>query len=84
VYWRRGFSVIMVGRRPPWRHSSWRSRPPFETRDAKHEPRTLAEQRAAWYAQAAEALGGPDAVRATISKTLNPIPMTSPEWMRSG
>jgi hypothetical protein len=53
----------------------------LETRDAKHEPRTLAEQRAAWYAQAAATLGGPDAVRAMISKTLNPIPMTSP---RSG
>ena len=31
----------------------------LETRDAKHEPRTLAEQRAAWHAQAAETLGGP-------------------------
>jgi conjugative relaxase-like TrwC/TraI family protein len=30
----------------------------LETRDAKHEPRTLAEQRAAWYAQAAT-LGDP-------------------------
>jgi conjugative relaxase-like TrwC/TraI family protein len=57
----------------------------LETRDAKHEPRTLAEQRAAWYALAAATLGGPDAVRAMISKTLNPIPMTSPrvdaEWL---
>jgi hypothetical protein len=57
----------------------------LETRDAKHEPRTLAEQRAAWYAQAAATLGGPDAVRAMISKTLNPSPMTSPrvdaEWV---
>ena len=57
----------------------------LETRDAKHEPRTLAEQRAAWYAQAAATLGGPDAVRAMINKTLNPIPMTSPrvdaQWL---
>ena len=57
----------------------------LETRDAKHEPRTLAEQRAAWYAQAAATLGGPDAVRAMISTTLNPIPMTRPrvdaEWL---
>ena len=57
----------------------------LETRDAKHEPRTLAEQRATWHAQAAETLGGPDAVQAMISKTLNPISMTSPavdaEWV---
>ena len=51
----------------------------LETRDAKHEPRTLAEQRTAWHAQAAETLGGPDAVQAMISKTLNPISITSPE-----
>src|SRR5215211_7355009 len=57
----------------------------LETRDAKHEPRTLAKQRATWYAQAAEALGGPDAVQAMINRTLNPISMTSPrvdaEWL---
>jgi hypothetical protein len=57
----------------------------LETRDAKREPRTLTEQRAAWYAQAAATLGGADAVRAMISKTLNPSPMTSPrvdaEWL---
>jgi len=51
----------------------------LETRDAKHEPRTLAQQRAAWHAQAAETLGGPDAVQAMISKSLNPISITSPE-----
>jgi hypothetical protein len=50
----------------------------LETRNAKHEPRSLAEQRAAWHAQAAETLGGPDAVRAVISKTLNPISIMSP------
>jgi conjugative relaxase-like TrwC/TraI family protein len=57
----------------------------LETRDAKHEPRRMTEQRIAWYAQAAETLGGPDAVQAMISKTLNPILMTSPrvdaEWV---
>ena len=57
----------------------------LETRDAKHEPRTLAEQRATWHAQAAETLGGPDAVQAMINRTLNPISMTSPrvdaEWV---
>src|SRR5829696_1264567 len=51
----------------------------LETRDAKHEPRSLAEQRTAWHAQAAETLGGPHTVQAMISKTLNPISITSPE-----
>jgi conjugative relaxase-like TrwC/TraI family protein len=51
----------------------------LETRDAKHEPRSLAEQRAAWHTQAAKTLGGPDAVQAMIKKTLNPISITSPE-----
>jgi conjugative relaxase-like TrwC/TraI family protein len=57
----------------------------LETRNAKHEPRTLAEQRTAWHAQAAETLGGPQAVQAMISKTFNPISITSPyvdaEWV---
>jgi conjugative relaxase-like TrwC/TraI family protein len=57
----------------------------LETRDAKHDPRTLAEQLANWYAQAAETLGGPDAVQAMINRTLNPISVTSPrvdaEWL---
>jgi hypothetical protein len=35
----------------------------LETRDAKHEPRSLAEQRTVWHAQAAETLGGPDAAQ---------------------
>src|SRR5215213_10005547 len=56
----------------------------LETRDAKHEPRTLDEQRATWHAQAVETLGGPDAVQEMIKRTLNPISMTSPrvdgEW----
>jgi hypothetical protein len=57
----------------------------LETRDAKHEPRTLAEQRATWHTQAAETLGGPEAVEAMISKAFNPISITSPhvdaEWV---
>jgi conjugative relaxase-like TrwC/TraI family protein len=51
----------------------------LETRDAKHEPRSLAEQRAAWYAQAAATLDGPDGVQNMINKALNPISITSPE-----
>jgi conjugative relaxase-like TrwC/TraI family protein len=57
----------------------------LETRDAKHDPRTLTEQRSAWHAQAVETLGGPDAVQAMINKTLNPISIKSPavdaEWV---
>jgi ATP-dependent exoDNAse (exonuclease V) alpha subunit len=57
----------------------------LETRDAKHEPRSLAEQRAAWHAQAAETLGGPDAVQAMITAALNPDFAPSPnvdaEWV---
>jgi hypothetical protein len=41
----------------------------LETRDAKHEPRSLAEQRASWHKQAAETLGGPEAVQAMIDRT---------------
>jgi conjugative relaxase-like TrwC/TraI family protein len=44
----------------------------LETRDPKHEPRSLAEQRTAWHVQAAETLGGPEAVQAMITHALNP------------
>jgi conjugative relaxase-like TrwC/TraI family protein len=50
----------------------------LETRDAKHEPRTLAEQRAAWHSQAAETLGGPEAIQAMITRALNPTSVPSP------
>jgi conjugative relaxase-like TrwC/TraI family protein len=57
----------------------------LETRDAKHEPRSLAVQRTTWHTQAAETLGGPDAVQVMISRTLNPIPISSrhvdAEWV---
>jgi limonene-1,2-epoxide hydrolase len=51
----------------------------LETRDPKHEARSLAEQRAAWHAQAAETLGGPDAVQAMINNALDSISITSLE-----
>src|SRR5215211_4167287 len=50
----------------------------LETRDAKHEPRSLTEQRTAWHAQAAETLGGPDAVQTMISRALLPGSAQSP------
>ena len=42
----------------------------LETREAKHQPRSLAEQRQAWSDQAAELLGGPDAVHAMVGEAL--------------
>ncbi|NMM25454.1 MAG: relaxase domain-containing protein [Phycicoccus sp.] len=42
------------------------------TREAKHEPRTLAEQRQTWQAQAVEVLGGTKNVAAMISRALSP------------
>ena len=57
----------------------------LETRDAKQEPRTLTEQRTAWHAQAAETLGGPDAVQAMITRALNPTsgpsPVVDADWV---
>ena len=38
----------------------------LETRDAKHEPRSLAEQRATWLNEAAAVLGGRGAVAAMV------------------
>ena len=44
----------------------------LETRDAKHEPRTLTEQRTTWHDQAAQVLGGPQAVHAMAHAALHP------------
>jgi TrwC relaxase len=49
----------------------------LETRDAKHEPRSLAEQRATWLNEAAAVLGGQDAVEGMVQTTLAP-PAESP------
>ena len=51
----------------------------LETREAKHEPRSLAEQRTAWFAQAVDVLGGPDAVQLMVQQALNPAPSTAHE-----
>ena len=56
----------------------------LETRDAKHEPRTLTEQRTTWHAQAAETLGGPDAVQAMITQLSTPARRRARPWTRSG
>jgi conjugative relaxase-like TrwC/TraI family protein len=46
----------------------------LETRDAKHEPRSLTEQRAAWHAQAVDVLGSQGAVQQMISTALHRMP----------
>ncbi|KNX35955.1 MobF family relaxase [Luteipulveratus halotolerans] len=44
----------------------------LETRDPKHEPRTLAEQRSTWRDQAREVLGGEAEIAAMLSSTMGP------------
>jgi conjugative relaxase-like TrwC/TraI family protein len=44
----------------------------LETRDAKHEPRSLAEQRATWLNEAAAVLGGRGAVISMVRSALSP------------
>ena len=44
----------------------------LETRDAKHEPRTLAEQRTVWRTEAIDTIGGPKRIDAMIGQVLNP------------
>ena len=44
----------------------------LETRDAKHEPRSLAEQRATWLGEAAAVLGSSEAVASMVRTVLTP------------
>ncbi|MGY1631885.1 MobF family relaxase [Geodermatophilus sp. SYSU D01186] len=46
----------------------------LETREAKHEPRSLAEQRATWRAEAAAVLGGPSGVTGMLDTVLGRRP----------
>src|SRR5215211_5192682 len=50
----------------------------LETRDRKHEPRTLTEQRSVWRAEAAHALGGPERIDAMIDQVLSPAAAPMP------
>jgi conjugative relaxase-like TrwC/TraI family protein len=50
----------------------------LETRNAKHEPRTLTEQRTTWHDEAAQVLGGRQAVYAMVHAALHPADKTSP------
>ena len=59
----------------------------LETREAKHEPRSLAEQRATWRGQAVEVLGSPHSVdrmvRAALHPTITPAQTeVSTSWVR--
>ena len=49
----------------------------LETRDAKHEPRSVTEQRATWLNEAAAVLGGRAAVAAMVQAALTPASGTA-------
>jgi uncharacterized protein YecT (DUF1311 family) len=49
----------------------------LETRDAKHEPRSLAEQRGTWLGEAATVLGGRAAVASMVQTALTPAAETA-------
>ncbi len=49
----------------------------LETRDAKHEPRSLTEQRSTWLNEAAAVLGGRGAVAAMVQTALTPPAATA-------
>jgi TrwC relaxase len=57
----------------------------LETRDAKHEPGSMAEQRATWLGEAAIVLGSPEAVASMVRTALVPHPETAriadPHWV---
>jgi conjugative relaxase-like TrwC/TraI family protein len=57
----------------------------LETRDAKHEPRSLAEQRATWLGEAAAVLGSTEAVASMVQTALAPHAETAtildPHWV---
>jgi hypothetical protein len=57
----------------------------LETRDRKHEPRTLTEQRAVWRTEAAETVGGGHEIEAMLRRTLNPpataAPTVTADWL---
>lgn len=44
----------------------------LETRDAKHEPRTIVEQRATWTREAIDVLGGSEAIARMVHQALTP------------
>ncbi|WP_116451572.1 MobF family relaxase [Blastococcus litoris] len=59
----------------------------LQTREAKHEPRSLAEQRAAWRQEALRVLGGPAPLTRMLDDVLhptrNPAPDVTEAWVQS-
>ncbi|MBY0442961.1 MAG: relaxase domain-containing protein [Mycobacteriaceae bacterium] len=57
----------------------------LESREAKHEPRSLAEQRHAWRAEAIEVLGGRHELTATLGEILSTphhaVEPAAPQWI---
>jgi conjugative relaxase-like TrwC/TraI family protein len=57
----------------------------LETRDAKHEPRSLAEQRATWLDEASAVLGGRSLVASMVATALSPAAesprVADPDWV---
>lgn len=51
----------------------------LDTRPAKHLPRSLAEQRSTWRAEAVQLLGGREALSRMVSATLNPHRVPRPQ-----
>lgn len=60
--------------RPPTTHESiaLAQQANLETRDPKHEPRSLAEQRTTWHAEAVDVLGSEAAIEQMMTAALNP------------
>ena len=59
----------------------------LETREAKHEPRSLADQRTTWRSQADDVLGSPDTVDQMVQAALHPTGVPAPAnistwWVR--
>jgi hypothetical protein len=58
----------------------------LQTRDAKHEPRSLAEQRTTWLSQASAVLGGAGAVTSMVRTALAPplqaTKITDAQWVK--
>ncbi len=51
----------------------------LETRSAKHEPRSLTEQRIAWHDEAAQVLGRPQALGVMVQAALHPSTTSGPK-----
>ncbi len=52
----------------------------LETREAKHEPRSLAEQREAWNREAVEVLGTPQRVKQMVARRTQPEGRSPARW----